>query len=213
MKARQLLGAGIFLLAGIRAADASAQTATCYNCPPEWADWGAQLKVIKEKIRHRGPARQQELRPVARRADRREGQPRCRRRLPRRPASRPRPRTPACSSHYKPQRWDDIPPTLKDPEGYWYTIHYGHARACSSTSRALRGKPVPQCWKDLLKPEYKGLVGYLDPASACGRAGAAVVADQPRARRQLREFRRRHRLLQAVARTSRSCRSRPRTRA
>ena len=28
---------------------ASAQTAICYNCPPEWADWGTQLKAIKEK--------------------------------------------------------------------------------------------------------------------------------------------------------------------
>ena len=27
----------------------SAQTAICYNCPPEWADWGTQLKAIKEK--------------------------------------------------------------------------------------------------------------------------------------------------------------------
>src|SRR6187551_2633071 len=49
MKARQLLGAGIFLLAGICAADASAQTATCYNCPPEWADFKTQLRVIKEQ--------------------------------------------------------------------------------------------------------------------------------------------------------------------
>ena len=28
---------------------AFAQAAICYNCPPEWADWGTQLKVIKEK--------------------------------------------------------------------------------------------------------------------------------------------------------------------
>ncbi len=28
---------------------ALAQTAICYNCPPEWADRGTQLEVIKEK--------------------------------------------------------------------------------------------------------------------------------------------------------------------
>jgi len=28
---------------------ATAQTAICYNCPPEWADWGTQIKAIKEK--------------------------------------------------------------------------------------------------------------------------------------------------------------------
>ena len=28
---------------------AVAQSAICYNCPPEWADWGSQLKAIKAK--------------------------------------------------------------------------------------------------------------------------------------------------------------------
>ena len=26
----------------------AAQTAICYNCPPEWADWAAQIRAIKE---------------------------------------------------------------------------------------------------------------------------------------------------------------------
>jgi putative spermidine/putrescine transport system substrate-binding protein len=41
---------------------------------------------------------------------------------------------------------------------------------------ALKGKPIPRSWADLLKPEYKGLVGYLDPASAfVGYVGAVAV--------------------------------------
>jgi len=41
---------------------------------------------------------------------------------------------------------------------------------------ALGGKPVPKCWNDLLKRDYKGLVGYLDPSSAfVGYVGAVAV--------------------------------------
>ena len=28
----------------------AAETAICYNCPPEWADWGSQLKAIQARI-------------------------------------------------------------------------------------------------------------------------------------------------------------------
>src|SRR5207248_10269375 len=33
----------------LAATSALAQNAICYNCPPEWADWGTQLRKIKEK--------------------------------------------------------------------------------------------------------------------------------------------------------------------
>ena len=41
---------------------------------------------------------------------------------------------------------------------------------------ALEGKPTPKSWSDLLKPMYKGMIGYLDPSSAfVGYAGAVAV--------------------------------------
>ena len=39
--------AGTTLL--LAATATSAQVAICYNCPPEWADWGSELRAIKEK--------------------------------------------------------------------------------------------------------------------------------------------------------------------
>nr|WP_298059154.1 hypothetical protein [uncultured Halomonas sp.] len=40
----------------------TSDNAICYNCPPEWADWGTQLRLIEQETGIR--ARQQELRPV-----------------------------------------------------------------------------------------------------------------------------------------------------
>jgi putative spermidine/putrescine transport system substrate-binding protein len=76
---------------------------------------------------------------------------------------------------YKPKGWADVPADLKDPDGAWTTIHSG-TLGLFVNKDALGGKPVPACWKDLLKPDYKGMVGYLDPSSAAvGYVGAVAV--------------------------------------
>ena len=49
MLAKRVLLAVSIALAVAFAGVASAQTATCYNCPPEWADFKTQLRVIKEQ--------------------------------------------------------------------------------------------------------------------------------------------------------------------
>jgi len=150
------------------------QHAICYNCPPQWADWGSQLKAIQAKLgievppdnKNSGQATAaliaEKANPVADvtylggiAAD---------------PAKDAGVLTP-----YKPAGWDKIPASLKDPEGYWFTIHSG-TLGLFVNKAALGGKPVPQSWSDLLKPEYKGLVGYLDPTSAAvGQLGVMAV--------------------------------------
>jgi putative spermidine/putrescine transport system substrate-binding protein len=156
------------------AAAASAQTALCYNCPPEWADWASQLRAIKQRTgitvppdnKNSGQTLAQlvaeKASPVADMAyygvtfgiqARKEG----------------------VTAPFKPSAWAEIPDGLKDPDGHWFTIHSGTLGFMVNVD-ALKGRPVPRSWADLLKPEYKGLVGYLDPASAfVGYVGAVAV--------------------------------------
>lgn len=63
---------------------------------------------------------------------------------------------------YKPKNFDKIPDGLKDPEGRWWTVHTAYIGFIVNKS-ALKGKPVPQSFADLLKPEYEGMVVYDDP--------------------------------------------------
>ncbi|WP_088345118.1 MULTISPECIES: ABC transporter substrate-binding protein [Rhodomicrobium] len=155
-------------------APAAAADAICYNCPPQWADWASMLKAIKADLgidmphdnKNSGQAIAQliaeKANPVADIAylgvtfgikAKAEG----------------------LTEPFKPQGFDQIPEGLKDPEGHWFTIHSG-TMGLFVNVEALGGKPVPQCWADLLKPDYKGLVGYLDPSSAfVGYVGAVAV--------------------------------------
>lgn len=173
----RLLSVGIAAL-GFAATGAFAQNAICYNCPTEWADWGTQLRAIKAKTGVTIPpdnknSGQSLAQLVAEKASpvaditylgvtfaiqaMKEGvvQP------------------------YKPAAWNEIPDGLKDPQGNWFTIHSGTLGFMVNVD-ALKGKPVPKSWADLLKPEYKGLVGYLDPASAFVGYVGAVAANQAR---------------------------------
>ncbi len=170
MAPRLLLAAATLVASSV----AFAQTAICYNCPPEWADWGTQLKKIKEKTGVTVPQ-----------DNKNSGQS-----LAQLVAEKGSPvadvtylgvtfgiqaKKEGVVAPYKPQHFDQIPAGLKDPEGYWFTIHSGTLGFMVNVD-ALKGKPVPKSWKDLTKADYKGMVGYLDPASAfVGYVGAVAV--------------------------------------
>ena len=168
-------GAGLLLAPLLLGASlAQAQTAICYNCPPEWADWASQLRAIKAKTGITVPP-----------DNKNSGQT-----LAQLVAEKASPvadiayygvtfgvqaRKDGVTTAYKPSAWNDIPEGLKDPEGHWFTIHSGTLGFMVNVD-ALKGKPVPRSWADLLKPEYKGLIGYLDPASAfVGYVGAVAI--------------------------------------
>jgi len=99
---------------------AVAQTAICYNCPPEWADWGTQLKLIKEKTGITVPQ-----------DNKNSGQS-----LSQLVAEKGNPvadvtylgvtfgiqaKKEGVVTGYKPAKWADIPDGLKDPDGAWFT--------------------------------------------------------------------------------------------
>jgi putative spermidine/putrescine transport system substrate-binding protein len=171
----KLAGAALaaVLLASVAPAEAQ-QRAICYNCPPEWADWASQLKAIQQKIGisvpHDNKNSGQSLAALI--------------------AEKANPvadvtylggqfgitaKEAGVTAAYKPANWDQIPADLKDPEGYWFTIHSG-TLGLFINKAALGNRPLPKSWRDLLKPEYKGMVGYLDPTSAAvGYVGVVAV--------------------------------------
>ncbi|MBP2168362.1 putative spermidine/putrescine transport system substrate-binding protein [Erwinia toletana] len=155
---------------------AAAAEAICYNCPPEWADWGTQLQAIKKDLGISVPQ-----------DNKNSGQA-----LAQMVAEKANPVADVAYlgvsfgiqaaksdvvTAYKPKEWNDIPAGMKDPDGKWVALHSGTMGFMVNVD-ALNGLPVPQSWNDLLKPEYKGMVGFLDPSSAFVGYVAAVAANQ-----------------------------------
>lgn len=153
---------------------ANAADVICYNCPPEWADWASMLKAIKTDLSYDIPL-----------DNKNSGQA-----LAQILAEKSNPvgdigyfgvtfgmkaKAEGALEPYKPVNWDQVPSGLKDPDGDRTTIYSG-TLGLFVNKDALGGKPVPACWKDLLKPDYRGMVGYLDPSSAAvGYVGAVAI--------------------------------------
>ena len=74
---------------------------------------------------------------------------------------------------YKASTWDEVPETLKDPDGNWVGSYYGIMAIGTNTT--LVDNP-PATFADLEKPEYKGQVSLNGDPREAGAAFAAVMA-------------------------------------
>lgn len=165
------LAASVVLVGCSGGSSGESKHVVVYNSPPEWANWGEVLKAFSEKTGIQATP-----------DNKNSGQT-----ITALMAERQKPAADAAYfgitfayealehdllDSYKPEGFDEIPDDLKDPEGRWFTIHYG-AIAFLVNTEALGDVPIPRSWNDLLKPEYAGKVAFLDPSSAA--IGYSVV--------------------------------------
>src|SRR3954469_6980748 len=111
---RALLGAAALVVAQATIA----QTAICYNCPPEWADWASQLKSIKAKTGVTVPPDNKNSGQVLAQLGPEKAAPVADNLSLAAPFGIQAKKEGVLKS-YKPARFDEIPAGLKDPAGAW----------------------------------------------------------------------------------------------
>ena len=173
-----LFGSALMMggLCGAGAYARSSNSAVCYNVPAEWAGWGNMLNLIARETGIRVPVDNKNSGQAVSQVIAE--------------ASNPvadamylgisfaiNAKKAGIIEPFKGKGWQAVAENLKDPDGYWVSIHAGTVGFMVNTE-ALGDIPVPRGWNDLLDPKYDGLIGFLDPSSAFVGYACAVAANQ-----------------------------------
>jgi putative spermidine/putrescine transport system substrate-binding protein len=74
---------------------------------------------------------------------------------------------------FQPSTWDEVPATLRDPDGNWVAAYYGIMAIGTNTTLIDN---APQTFADLEDPQYQGQVALNGDPREAGAAFAAVMA-------------------------------------
>ena len=74
---------------------------------------------------------------------------------------------------FQPSSWDEVPETLRDPDGNWVAAYYGIMAIGTNTTLV---ETAPQTFADLADPQYEGQVALNGDPREAGAAFAAVMA-------------------------------------
>jgi putative spermidine/putrescine transport system substrate-binding protein len=135
-------------------------TCVSFNTAPDWANWSALFRAFKDRY-PKVELSYNELGSMATVT------------AMKRARRRPQADTAYCFAAsgvnaaqrnlvepFKPLNFDRIPPVFRDPEGRWFAVH--SLTIAFLVNRKLV-KNVPHSRADLLRPEYKNCVAYMDP--------------------------------------------------
>lgn len=78
---------------------------------------------------------------------------------------------------YVPAGAEEVEADLRSEDDMWVTTHAGSI-AFIVNEDFLDGAEIPTSWADLLKPEYEGKVGFLDPTQAAVGYSVATAANE-----------------------------------
>jgi putative spermidine/putrescine transport system substrate-binding protein len=74
---------------------------------------------------------------------------------------------------YKVKTWHSVPADMKNPDGLWTGDYFGVVSIATNTNVVPK---APRSWRDLKKPEYKGMIALNGSPLGAGAAFAAVFA-------------------------------------